>query len=120
MNGNGPGIWEQSYEHVLERSRKAECSTEAGTGLGLAIVKHIKELHGAELTPGTGAGEFPIFFPETILRKPGLRGLRFAWPTRFLEKWRGFLRARGLRGSEKSLFYIRPTRFLTRKPSAAV
>lgn len=59
VRDTGPGVPEESAEHLFDRFWQASRDDRTGSGLGLAIVKGIAEAHGGRVevrsTPGEGA-----------------------------------------------------------------
>lgn len=67
VRDHGPGIPEESREHIFERFYQAsKLDPHSGLGLGLYISREIVELHGGTLQadfPGDGGTRFVILLP---------------------------------------------------------
>jgi len=55
IEDSGPGIPEEARERIFDKFYQVHPEEQQGTGLGLPIVKEIVQLHGGEITVGTGS-----------------------------------------------------------------
>ena len=68
IEDSGPGIPEESQQHIFDKFYQIDSShTAAGNGLGLALVKRVLDVHGGTVTvenlPGSGC-RFTVLLPD--------------------------------------------------------